>query len=92
VIVAEVAETTPSEDTVNVAVVAPARTVTLAGTVATAVLEEDSVTGVPATGAMPVKVTVAVEVAPPMTVAGASATLEAAGCVTVRVAVFGTAA
>jgi hypothetical protein len=56
--------------TVNVALVAPAATVTLAGTVATAVLLLVSVTTVPPVGAAPVKVTVPVEEAGPTTLVG----------------------
>ena len=67
--------------TVNVALVAPAGTVTLAGTVATAVLLLLSETGAPADGAAPERVTVAVDVAPPVTVPGLrlSAETETAG-------------
>jgi hypothetical protein len=64
----------------------------VAGTVATAVAEEESVTVVPPAGAAPVSVTVAVEVPPPVTVVGASDRAEAAGGVTVSVAVWFTAA
>lgn len=51
--------------TVNVALVAPARTTTLAGTVAFAVLLLVNFTVAPSKGAGPSKVTVPVEVAPP---------------------------
>jgi hypothetical protein len=56
--------------TVNVAVLLPPATVTLAGTVAAAVLLLESVTDVPAVGAGALNVTVAVELLPPVTLAG----------------------
>ncbi len=74
--------------TVNVAVVAPAATVTLAGTVAADVLLLDKVTTVPAEGAGPVKVTVPVEEVPPVTLEGLSASEVRAGRSTVKVAVL----
>ena len=85
--VAEVDAVTALVVTVNVALVAPAGTVTLAGTVA-AVLSLDSVTCAPPAGAGPSSVTVPVELLPPVTVVGLSASEErpAAGF-TVRVAV-----
>lgn len=55
---------TPSVDTVNVAVVAPAKTVTDAGTVAFVVSELVSATLIPPVFALPFSVTVPVEVAP----------------------------
>lgn len=55
---------------VNVAEVCPAATVTLAGTVAAAVLELLSDTAAPPAGAAAVRRTVPVEVAPPETVVG----------------------
>jgi hypothetical protein len=61
--------------TVNVAVVAPAATVTVAGTVAAPVLL-DSVTVIPPAGAALVSVTVPVDEAPPVTLAGLSATAD----------------
>ena len=61
-------DATPSVVAVNVAVVAPEATVTLAGTVAAAVFEEESVTTAPDGGAFPSRVTVPVELVPPMTV------------------------
>src|SRR3989442_1698611 len=70
--VAEVDAATALVVTVNVALVAPAGTVTLAGTVA-AVLSLDSVTCAPPAGAGPLSVTVPVEVLPPLTVGGLSA-------------------
>ena len=56
--------------TVNVAVVAPAATVTLAGTVAAAVLLLDSATTAPPTGAATFSVTAPVDEIPPVTAAG----------------------
>jgi hypothetical protein len=53
--------------TVNVAEVAPAATVTLAGTCATVVLLLDKVMTAPAPAAGPFKVTVPVDVVPPIT-------------------------
>jgi len=85
--VAEVDAATALVVTVNVTLVAPTGTVTLAGTVA-AVLSLDSVTCAPPAGAGPSSVTVPVELLPPVTVVGLSASEErpAAGF-TVRVAV-----
>src|SRR3989441_4499599 len=84
--VAEVDAVTALVVTVNVTLVAPTGTVTLAGTVA-AVLSLDSVTCAPPAGAGPSSVTVPVELLPPITVVGLSASEErpAAGF-TVRVA------
>jgi hypothetical protein len=59
--------------TVNIALVAPAATITLAGTLAAAVLLLDSVTCAPPVGAGPLSVTVPVEEFPPVTLAGLSA-------------------
>jgi len=58
----------------KVALVAPAGTVTLAGTVATAVLLLDSATVAPPVGAAPLRVTVPVDELPPVTLVGFSAT------------------
>ena len=58
--------------TVKVALVAPEATVTLAGTVATAVLLLDSVTTAPPLGAAPLRVTVPCEELPPVTLVGFS--------------------
>lgn len=60
---------------VKVALVAPAGTVTLAGTLATAVLLLDSVTTAPPVGAAAVKVTLPWEVPPPVTLVGFSVKL-----------------
>jgi len=62
--------------TVNVALLAPAATVTLAGTVAAAVLSLESDTAAPPMGAGPLSVTVPVEGDPPVTLIGFSATDE----------------
>src|SRR5258707_12959881 len=56
--------------TVNVALVAPAATVTLDGTLATVVLLLESVTTAPLAGAAPLSVTVPVEEFPPVTPVG----------------------
>ena len=61
---------------VKVAVVAPESTVTLAGTVATAVLLLERVTRAPPVGAGPLRVTVPVTGFPPVTLAGFRATAE----------------
>ena len=59
--------------TVNVALVAPATTVTLEGTVAAAVLLLESATAAPPAGAAPLSVTVPVEdCVPPITLVGLS--------------------
>src|SRR5260221_12759511 len=58
--------------TVNVAVVAPAATVTLGGTVAAAVLLLESATVAPPAGAARLSVTVPVEEFPPVTLVGFS--------------------
>ena len=60
--------------TMKVAVVAPAATVTLAGTVAAEVLLLDRDTMAPPTGAGPLRVTVPVEGLPPTTLVGFTAT------------------
>jgi hypothetical protein len=84
--VAVAAEVTALVVTWKVAVVAPAATVTVAGTVAEALLLE-SVT-VAAVAAAPVNVTVPAEAVPPITVVGFNATEETAGLMrTVRLAV-----
>ena len=58
--------------TVNAALVAPAGTVTLEGTLAAAVLLLESVTCAPPDGAAPLRVTVPVEEFPPWTLVGFS--------------------
>lgn len=68
-IVTELLLTTAVVVTVNVAVVAPAATVTLAGTCADPLLEE-SATAAPPAGAGPFRVTVPVELLPPTTLVG----------------------
>jgi hypothetical protein len=73
--------------TVKVAVVAPAATVTLEGTVATLVLLLLRVTTAPPVGAGPLMVTVPVEGLPPFTVVGLSVRVDTLGVFTVRVAV-----
>ena len=73
--------------TVKFALVAPAGTVTLAGTMATAVLLLESATAAPPAGAAALRVTVPVEGAPPVTLVGLRLTEErvvAAGNVTWR--------
>src|SRR6266513_1522692 len=63
--------------TVKVALVAPAATVTLEGTVAAAVLLLESATCAPPAGAAPLNVTVPVEVCvPPITLVGLSVSEE----------------
>ena len=63
----------------NEAVVLPAGTVTLEGTVATAVLLLTTPTTIPPEGAVAVSVTVAVEVAPAIMSVGLSAIVDTAG-------------
>jgi hypothetical protein len=65
---------TPAVVTGKDALVAPAATVTLAGTVAAPVLLLESATEEPPAGAAPLRVTIPVEVPPPTTVAGLSVT------------------
>ena len=71
---------------VKVAVVAPAATVTLEGTVAAAVLPLVSVTAAPPAGAAPFNFTVPVDVPPPVTEVGLTVTELIAGAFTVNVA------
>jgi hypothetical protein len=73
---------------VNVAVVAPAATVTLEGTVAADVLLLVSVTTVPPDRAAPFKVTVPVEEVPPITLEGLSETEDGVASLTVKFADF----
>jgi hypothetical protein len=77
--VTEVDVATAKVVTVNVADVAPCGTVTLAGTVAAAVLLLSSETTAPPDGAALVNVAVPVEELPPPTLAGLTATAERAG-------------
>jgi hypothetical protein len=70
VIVADVDDDTVAVVTVNVRLVDPAETVTLAGTVAAAVLLLDSATTAPPDGAAADSVTVPCDVAPPVTLDG----------------------
>jgi hypothetical protein len=77
-IVAEVGRRTMDVLTVKDALVAPAGTVTLEGTLAAPLLLE-SVTIAPPAGAGPVSVTVPVEGVPPMTLAGFSVSDERVG-------------
>jgi hypothetical protein len=79
VIVAEVEAATAVVVTLNVMLVAPAATVTLAGTVAAVGLVFDRVTTAPPVGAGPFKVTVPVEELPPNTLAGFMAKADTAG-------------
>ena len=85
VIVTAVLAVTDRVVTPKVALVAPAATVTVAGTVATLVLLLVSVTTAPPDGAARVRLTVPWELFPPATVVGLSA-IEAsdAGCVVGR--------
>jgi hypothetical protein len=72
--------------TVKVAVVAPAGTVTVAGTVAIVVSAEVRATDMPPVGAALPRVTVPLEVAPPLMVVGFRATAVTIGGLTVNVA------
>jgi len=65
--------------TVNVALVAPAATITLAGTRAAAVLLLESGTCAPPVAAGPLSVTVPVEELPPTTLVGFSTSEESVG-------------
>jgi hypothetical protein len=65
--------------TVKDALVAPAATVTLEGTLATVVLLLESVTCAPPVGAGPLSVTVPVEEFPPVTLVGLSVNEESVG-------------
>src|SRR5258708_6556662 len=72
--VTEVEEVTASVDTWKVALLAPDGTVTVAGTVATAVLLLERDTSAPPVGAGALSVTVPVEGEPPLTLVGFRAT------------------
>jgi hypothetical protein len=88
VIIDVVRDGTPKVVTVNVREVLPARTVTLAGTVAAAVLLLERVTTAPPVGAALLRVTVPLELFPPTTVVGLRETEDTVTAgVTVRVAV-----
>ena len=76
--VAAVAAVTVPVATLNVALVAPAATLTLAGTVAAVELLE-SVTSAPPLGAAALRLTVPVEAVPPTTLVGLSKTVESVG-------------
>lgn len=71
----------------KLAAVAPSATVTLAGTVAAALLL-DSVTTAPPEGAGPLRVTVPTEAVPPVTLGGFNDTDKSAGGLMVRMADF----
>ena len=64
--------------TVKLALVCPACTLTLEGTVATDVLALESVTVAPPEGAAPLRVTVPVELFPPLTLVGLRVSEESA--------------
>ena len=83
-------DATPKVVVVKVAVVAPAATVTLAGTCAADVLLLDRVTTAPPVGARPVKVTVPVDEFPPTSAVGLSTTEVRVAGVTVNVEVLAT--
>ncbi len=85
VIVATVKVPTAAVVAVKVALVVPAATTTLAGTVA-ALLSLESKTVTPPVAAAPFRVTVPAEEFPPIRLAGFRLTLEIAGGFTVRVA------
>jgi hypothetical protein len=74
--------------TVKVAVVAPAATIMLDGTVATVVLLLESWTVIPAEGAVPLRVTVPVDGFPPTTFDRFNFNEDNVGRVIVNVAVF----
>ena len=78
-IVTELEAVTDAVVTVNDALVAPAATVMLGGTVATVVLPLDSVTTAPPEGATLVRVTVPWDVLPPTTATGLSASADSTG-------------
>jgi hypothetical protein len=86
-IVTEVEEATGLVGMVNVAVREPALTTTLPGTCATELLLLDSVTVVPPAGAAPLRVTVPVELLPPITELGLLVMDESVGALTVNVVV-----
>ena len=77
--------------TLNVVVVAFGAIVTLAGTLAAAVLSLPSITSAPPAGAGPFSVTVPVDELPPRTDVGLNETELSVAAVTVKVAVLVTA-
>jgi hypothetical protein len=83
VIVTGVDDDTADVVTVNVRLVLPAATATLAGTVAAAGLLLDSDTTVPPDGAALVSVTVPCELLPPVTLAGLNDSAESVGALAV---------
>jgi hypothetical protein len=87
-IVTAVDDATDRVGTVTWVDVAAAGTVAVATTVAADVLELDIETAAPPGGALPVRMIVAVELTPPTTIAGLTATLERAAGSTVNTAVF----
>jgi len=78
-IVTEVEKRTVDVFTVNVALLVPAATVTLEGTLATPVLLLESMTWAPPAGAGPLRVTVPVDELPPVTLGGLSVSEERVG-------------
>jgi hypothetical protein len=84
--VTDVEVVTAAVVTVKVAVVAPAGTVTLAGTVATEVRLLESVTTIPPAGAGPVSVTVPIDGLPPRTLSGLRDKDDSVGALTIKVA------
>jgi hypothetical protein len=86
-IVARLRADTEFVATVNVAVVAPAATVTAAGTVALAVLSLESATAAPPAGAAALSVTVPIEALPPATLVGLTVRKDRLGAI-VRMALL----
>jgi hypothetical protein len=87
--VSEVEELTALVLTANVALVLPVATVTFAGAVAAVVLLLVRLTTAPPAGAAPLRVTVPVELLPPVTLVGFSVSEETVSAtLTVREAVF----
>ncbi|HZD32495.1 MAG TPA: hypothetical protein VE779_12640 [Candidatus Angelobacter sp.] len=86
--VTEAFAATPLVVTMNVAVVALAATVTLAGTWAAAVLLLDSMTTAPLAGAGPLSVTLPADEVPPITEVGLRLVVVRVAAVTVKAAAF----